>query len=74
MIHFGLEGWPFITPLFSSLFLPFKVSKFSTSHMGDPEIPRDATNYGDIPLGLYYNHFVVIHVDTEIYFKLCRWS
>lgn len=42
--------------------------------MGDPEIPRDAANYGDIPLGLYYYHFVIIHVDTEICSKLFRLS
>lgn len=34
--------------------------------MGDWEIPNGTANYGDIPSGLYYNHIVVIHVDTEI--------
>lgn len=44
----------------------FKVSNFSSSQMGDLDLPRGAANYGDIPSGLYYNHVVVILVDTEI--------
>lgn len=40
--------------------------------MGDPEIPRDAANYGYIPLGLYYNHLsssMLTQKSTLIYYK-----
>ncbi len=34
--------------------------------MGDLQILRGAANYGDIPSDLYYNHVIIINVDTEI--------